>query len=81
MRGIHAGHYQRRHTQRWQQQALEQGDRVFTGIVRSGSTEGMPVMENYLSEAAFNYARNMTYVIFCGKWFLRPVVRWFVQWK
>ncbi|POA74808.1 hypothetical protein C1890_24585 [Pseudomonas sp. DP16D-R1] len=32
-------------------------------------------MENYLSEAAFNYVRNMTYVIFSGKWFLRPVVR------
>jgi hypothetical protein len=33
-------------------------------------------MEGYLSGGVNYDACNMMYVIFCGKWFLLPVVRW-----
>ncbi|AKV09881.1 hypothetical protein B723_27170 [Pseudomonas fluorescens NCIMB 11764] len=36
----------------------------------------MLVMEDYLWKSAFNYARNMTYVIFRGNLFLIPTVRY-----
>jgi hypothetical protein len=35
----------------------------------------MLVMEEYLSETAFDYDHNMMHVIFCRKRFLGPVVR------
>ncbi|CAI8774328.1 hypothetical protein EMIT0P44_190074 [Pseudomonas sp. IT-P44] len=37
---------------------------VLTATATSGSRLGMLVMEDYLWESAFNYVRNMTYVIF-----------------
>ncbi|MNE18504.1 hypothetical protein D3C80_1115460 [compost metagenome] len=81
MRAIHTGQHQCRDAQCWQQQAFEQGR---FGDSHRGSQVGfngghaghggLPV------GAAVNYDdHNMTNVIFCGKWFLLPVVRWFVQ--